>query len=87
MTWRLDWKKAQRSRHAFLALQCGLAECTAHIGTKFLKLRPYKTTVVHSPLPPDCDQEYDTAGDFRNRYSKDILIQNLCLILARRGTP
>lgn len=38
-----------------LALQCGLAECTAHINTKFLKLWPYKSTLVQSHLPPDCE--------------------------------
>jgi hypothetical protein len=36
-----------------LALQCGFAKCTAHVGTKLLKLQSYKTTVVHSLLPPD----------------------------------
>jgi hypothetical protein len=38
-----------------LTLQCWLAECAVHIGTKVLKLRPYKAAVVHSLLPPDCE--------------------------------
>jgi hypothetical protein len=49
-----------------LALQCGLAECTAPIGTNFLKLQTYKTTVVHSLLLTDYEAKYDTAGGFRN---------------------
>jgi hypothetical protein len=36
-----------------LALQCRLAECTAHTGTKFLKLRSDETAIV--VLPPDCE--------------------------------
>jgi hypothetical protein len=38
-----------------LVLQCGLAEYIARIGTNFLKLQPYKATVVHSLLPIDCE--------------------------------
>jgi hypothetical protein len=37
-----------------LALHCGLSEYTAHISTKFLNLKPYKTAVVHSFLTSDC---------------------------------
>jgi hypothetical protein len=37
-----------------LALQCGVAGSTAHIGTKLLKLWLYKTTVIQSHLSPDC---------------------------------
>jgi hypothetical protein len=32
----------------------GVGKCTAHTGTKFLKLWPYITTVVHGLLPPYC---------------------------------
>jgi hypothetical protein len=31
-----------------------MAKSTAHIGIKFLKLSPYKTTATHSLLPPEC---------------------------------
>jgi hypothetical protein len=48
---RLEASPKKSSR--LLALQCRLAECTAHTGTKFLKLPPDETTTV--VLPPDCE--------------------------------
>jgi hypothetical protein len=33
---------------------------------KLLKLQPYRTTVVHNFLPPDCEARIDIAGCFRN---------------------
>jgi hypothetical protein len=38
-----------------LAFQCGLAECTANISTKFIILQPYKIIVAHSVLHPHCE--------------------------------
>jgi hypothetical protein len=69
-----------------LALQCELAECTAHIGTKFLKLRPYKTTVIQSLLPPDCAVRIQYCRWFQESVFKGLLTQNLHLILTRCGT-
>jgi hypothetical protein len=38
-----------------LDLQCGMSRRTLHAATKLWKLRHYKTTVVQSLLPPDCE--------------------------------
>jgi hypothetical protein len=43
-------KKSRR-----LDLQCGVSKLAAHIGTKLLKLKSYRTTVVHQLLPPDAE--------------------------------
>jgi hypothetical protein len=52
---KLDDIKAQleanpkKSLH-LLSPQCGLAECKAQTDSKFLKLLPYKTTVIYKPF-------------------------------------
>jgi hypothetical protein len=38
-----------------LALQCGVSKSAAHVLTKLLKLKPYRTTVIHQFLPPDAE--------------------------------
>jgi hypothetical protein len=45
-----------------LALQCLLVKGRAHVGPKLLKLQPYKITVIHNLLIPDCKE--------RIRYSR-----------------
>jgi hypothetical protein len=55
---------------SLLALQCGLAKGTAHIGTKLLKLRPHKTTVVH---PPHCEARIRYCRWFQESIFKGLL--------------
>jgi hypothetical protein len=65
-------KSLKKSLH-LLALQCGLAKCTAHSGTKLLKLQPYKATVVHSLLPPNDEARIQFCGSFRDLVSNGLL--------------
>jgi hypothetical protein len=44
----------EKSLH-LLVFQYGLALCTPHIGTEFPKLQSYRTTVIRSALPSDCE--------------------------------
>jgi hypothetical protein len=39
-----------------LALQCGVSKSAAHLATKLLKLKSYRTTVVNQLLPPDVEE-------------------------------
>lgn len=80
MILELDKKQAEEVGRRN-ATQRGLAKCTAHTGIKFLKLRPYKTTVVHKLLPPERKQEYHNASGYRMRYSKDFLAVKLTFTL------
>jgi hypothetical protein len=38
-----------------IALQCRVSKLAAHVATKLLKLKPYRTSVVHQLLPPDAE--------------------------------
>jgi hypothetical protein len=38
-----------------LALQCKVSKSAAHIATELLKLKPYRTTVVHQLLLPEAE--------------------------------
>jgi hypothetical protein len=69
-----------------LALPRGLSKSTAHIGTKLLELRPYRTTLVYDLLPLDYVSNFDLLNGFGNQYSKDFPTQNLRLILMSRGS-
>lgn len=51
-----------------LTPHCKLADCTADISMKFLKLRPYKNKVVYRICLEIAKQKYHTAGCFKNRY-------------------
>jgi hypothetical protein len=69
-----------------LPLQCGLAEYTAHIGVKFPKLGPYKTTVVHSFLPPDCEVTIQYCTWFQESVFKGLFVLELTFYSDRPGT-
>jgi hypothetical protein len=48
----IDWNLSRLRR---LALKSGTSGSTVHVTTKCLKLRPYKTTVVHGLLSQYCE--------------------------------
>jgi hypothetical protein len=53
------------------------AECTARNGTKILNLWPYKTTVVHSLLPPDSEARIRYCRWFQESVFKGLLDSEL----------
>jgi hypothetical protein len=68
------------------ALQCELAKSTAHFGTKLLKLRPYKTVVVHSLLPPYGKAKIHYCMWFQELVFNGLLDPELRFFLTRHGS-
>jgi hypothetical protein len=69
-----------------LSLQCRLEKGTAHVGTKLLKLRPYRTTVVHSLLPQDCKTIIRYCSWIQESVFNGPLSQNLRFVLIKHGS-
>lgn len=50
-----------------------MVKSTAHVGPKLLKLQPYKTTVVHSLLIPDCEERIQYSRWFQESIFNRLL--------------
>lgn len=62
------WSEVIPEKFCFLALQCGVAKSTAHIGTKLQKLQLCVLQLYIAYCFQSAKQEFDTVNGFWNRY-------------------